>query len=266
MAVVVMSALKSLRTDGVLLDLDGTLYDVDKAVEGAAEAVARLRNAGIPLRFVTNTSRMSRREVREYLMRLGIATEPHELFTTTVGAASWLLSREIERVALCLPEVTREDFSRLTIDESSPQAVVVGDLGYEWSFELLNRAFRWLVDGAVLVATHMNRYWRTADGLTLDAGPFVVALEYAAGIQATTVGKPSPEFFQFAAQSMGFSPEAVVMVGDDVVNDVAGIQSLGGKGILVRTGKFRESDLTNSKIQPDLVLDSVAELPGVLLG
>jgi len=65
---------------------------------------------------------------------------------------------------------------------------------------------------------------------------------------------------------MDLSPHEVVMVGDDVVNDVAGIQDLGGKGILVRTGKFRETDLTNHETQPDLVLDSIADLPGVLLG
>jgi HAD superfamily hydrolase (TIGR01458 family) len=265
-AAAVTAAGQTLQANGVLLDLDGTLYDIDQIIAGAPEAVSTLRSAGIPLRFVTNTSRMSRREVREYLRKLGIMAEREEIFTTTVGAASWLLNHGIERGALCLPKGTREDFGQLTIDEDTPEAVVVGDLGRDWSFELLNRAFRWLIGGAVLVATHRNRYWRTEAGLTLDAGPFIVALEYATGLQATTVGKPNPEFFQFAAESMGLSPHQVVMVGDDIVNDVAGIQGLGGKGILVRTGKFRKTDLTNRETQPDLVLDSIADLPGVLLG
>lgn len=259
-------ARQTLLAEGVLLDLDGTLYDVDRAIAGATEAVDELRQAGVPLRFVTNTSRMSRREVRDYLQELGIATKSEELFTTTVGAAEWLRSRGIERVALCLPSSTWDDFAALKVEEDSPQAVVVGDLGSEWSFELLNRAFRWLMDGAVLVATHRNRYWRTAAGLTMDAGPFIVALEYASGLQASTVGKPNPEFYRFAARSLGLSTEDVVMVGDDLLNDVAGIQDVGGRGILVRTGKFSESDLANPRVRPDLVVDSIADLPGVLLG
>ncbi|UCG86341.1 MAG: TIGR01458 family HAD-type hydrolase [Gemmatimonadota bacterium] len=265
-AAAVMPTRPSLQADGVLLDLDGTLYDVDKAIAGAPQTVVQLRRAGIPFRFVTNTSRMSRREVREHLQGLGIETELEELFTTTVGAASWLVGHGIERVALCLPKATREDFGHLTIDEDSPEAVVVGDLGYEWSFGLLNRAFRWLNGGAILVATHRNRYWRTADGITLDAGPFIVALEYATGRQATTVGKPNPEFFQLSAQSMALSPRDVVMVGDDLENDIVGIQNVGGRGILVRTGKFQETDLTDPDIQPDMVVNSIADLPGVLLG
>jgi len=238
---------------GVLLDLDGTLYDAGEVIPGAVEAVETLRRAGVPLRFVTNTSRFSRREVGQYLDSFGISAEPEELFTTTVGAAAWLQARDIKRVALCLP------------DRENPEAVIVGDLGEEWTFEVLNRAFRWVLQGAQLVATHTNRFWRTADGPTLDAGPFVAALEYATGARATVVGKPSTEFFESAARSFGLGPADVAMVGDDLVNDVAGIQALGGKGILLRTGKCSQSELDDSDIQPDMVLDSIADLPGVIL-
>ena len=250
---------------GVLLDLDGTLYDCGEAIPGAVEAIETLRRGGVPLRFVTNTSRFSRREVGQYLDSFGISAEPEELFTTTVGAAAWLQARDIKRVALCLPGPTEEDFTNLTIDRENPEAVIVGDLGEEWTFEVLNRAFRWVLQGAQLVATHTNRFWRTADGPTLDAGPFVAALEYATGASATVVGKPSTEFFEYAARSIGLGPADVVMVGDDLVNDVAGIQALGGKGILLRTGKYSQSELDDSDIQPDLVLDSIADLPSVIL-
>ena len=252
--------------EGVLLDLDGTLYDSDEVIPGAVAAVEALRRGGVPLRFVTNTSRFSRREVGQCLDRFGISAELEELFTTTVGAAAWLRARDIKRVALCLPGSTEEDFTDLIIDRESPEAVIVGDLGEEWTFEVLNRAFRWVLEGAQLVATHTNRFWRTADGPTLDAGPFVAALEYATGAKAAVVGKPNTEFFQYAARSIGLAPADVAMVGDDLANDVAGIQVLGGKGILLRTGKFSQSELDDSDIQPDLVLESIADLPGIILG
>ena len=114
------------------------------------------------------------------------------------------------------------------------------------------------------MAIHKNRYWKTADGLTLDAGPFVAALEYASGQCATVIGKPSRTFFETAAGSMGLGLGDVAMVGDDLESDVAGAQAAGATGILVRTGKFQETELERSLVRPDYVIDSVAALPGIL--
>src|SRR5690606_15046853 len=132
------------------------------------------------------------------------------------AAASWLRRAGLHRVALFVPAPTHEDFRDLEITDDEPAAVVVGDLGEAWSFEALNQAFRHLLGGARLVALQKNRYWRRPDGLALDAGPFVAALEYAASLEALVVGKPSREFFHLAAASMGVSPERVTVVGDDL--------------------------------------------------
>ncbi len=249
---------------GLLLDLDGTLYEAEAAVPGAAAAVESLRSAGFPLRFVTNTTRRPRRAVLEALRRFGIGASLEELFTAPSAAGGWLRGRGIRRVALCLPGAAYEDFGDFEIDEERPEAVVVGDLGREWDFDRLNRAFRWILGGAELVAIQRNRYWKTADGLTLDAGPFVAALEYATGKTAHLVGKPSPAFFDAAARSLRLQAAEVAMVGDDLEGDVAGAQAAGALGILVRTGKFRSVELEESPVRPDLVVDSVAALPGLL--
>jgi HAD superfamily hydrolase (TIGR01458 family) len=140
--------------------------------------------------------------------------------------------------------------------------VVVGDLGEGWSYSELNRALRLLMsDPAIpLLALGMTRYWRAEDGLRLDAGAFVRALEYAAGRTAVVVGKPDPTFYGAAVDALGVPADQVVMIGDDLHTDVEGAQLAGLKGVLVRTGKFSASDLTGS-VRPDAVLDSVADLP-----
>lgn len=250
---------------GFLFDLDGTLYQDEAPLPGVARAVRVIRDAGLSVRFVTNTSRKPRRQVLEALHAVGIEAELDELFTPTSVAATWLAARGIDRVALCLPSATREDFDRVTIDERAPEAVVVGDLGREWSFDLMNRAFCWLLGGATLVALQKNRYWRAAAGLELDAGPFVAALEYASGVSAAVVGKPSIDFFLVAARSMQLALSHVVMVGDDLENDIGGAQAAGLHGILVRTGKFRQAELDGSEVVPDAVIDSVAELHDAIL-
>ena len=132
-----------------------------------------------------------------------------------------------------------------------------------WTFDRLNRAFRQVAGGARLVAVQKNRYWRTGDGLTLDAGPFVAAIEFASGCAATVAGKPSAEFFRAAAASMGLGTADLVVAGDDVDSDVRGAMAAGARGVLVRTGKFRPADLGGVPA-PDAVVDSVADLPRLL--
>jgi HAD superfamily hydrolase (TIGR01458 family) len=252
---------------GLLIDLDGTVYDEEAPIPGAAEAVEALRRAGLPLRFVTNTTRVPRSTIAEWLAGFGVTATAGDIFTPPLAAAAWLRERGIKRVLLCLPEHTFEEFPDVTIDEQRPEAVVVGDLGTGWTFDVLNRAFNRLLDGAEFLALHRNRYWKTAGGLALDAGAFVAALEYASGRAATLVGKPSRPMFEAAAGSMGLAPEDVAMVGDSLESDVAGAKAAGCRGILVRTGKRRAEELVRTTpVEPDLVVDSIADLPGLLLG
>jgi len=250
--------------DAILFDIDGTLYMGAAAVAGAPEAIALLRRRGIACRFVTNMTRRSRDGLHTHLLRLGFELDRDELFTAPVAAASWLESNGIRRIALYVPEQTHADFERFEIAGDSPDAVVVGDLGRGWDFDTLNRAFRQVLDGARLVALQRNRFWRTERGLELDAGPFVAALEYATGTKATIVGKPSHEFFSLAAASVGVETGRILVVGDDIETDIGGAQDAGMRGVLVRTGKFRQDQLIESGVAPFAILDSVADLPDLI--
>lgn len=250
---------------GVVLDLDGTVYAGETVIPGAPAVVNRLRSSGFGVRFATNTTRQSRRALVERLRQFRIDVEAEDLVTAPVAAATWLRERQIRTVALYVENAGRADFDEFRVDERSPGAVVVGDIGSAWTFDLLNRAFRQLLGGAELLAIQRNRYWKTADGFVLDAGPFVAALEYASGKQAVTIGKPSVAFFEAAARSLGLPMSKLVMVGDDVVADVEGAIATGLQGVLVRTGKFRPSDLER-ETPLNAVLDSIAELPRLLLG
>jgi HAD superfamily hydrolase (TIGR01458 family) len=253
-----------LEVRGLLLDIDGTLRAENEAIVGAGDVVWQLRSTGLPLRFLTNTSRSARARVVDVLSSNGIGADLDEVYTASVAASMWLRDQGVRRAAVCVPTQALVDFPGELIDEEHPEIVLVGDLGNEWTFTRLNQVFRWLLSGAELVAIHRNRYWRTEHGLTLDAGPFVAALEYATGQVAKTIGKPNPEFFETAARSMGLETSDVVMVGDDLSTDVAGAHAAGARAVLVRTGKFREEDLAVSRTPPDYVIDSIRDLPALL--
>ncbi len=249
---------------GVLLDLDGTIFVGDRLIPGAADAVDALRRGGLPLRFGTNTSRMSRTALVSRLRKMGLELEPEEVFTAPLSAATWLEKKGLWNLSLCVPEAAHDDFGHFKIDETSPQAVVVGDLGEAWDFTRLNSAFRHIMDGAEFVALQRNRYWDTGEGLALDAGTFVAALEFATEREATLAGKPSPMFFQGAAESMDVEPFNLAVVGDDPGTDMAGAHACDAAAILVKTGRFQDAPLPPGMPAPDLVLDSVAALPAAL--
>ena len=250
--------------EGLLLDLSGVIYVQDEAVPGAAEALDRLRSEGIPIRLVTNTTMRPRSSILERLDRLGIEADSAELITPASLAKRRCEEAGYESVALVVLDELREDLEGLAERGDSVDAVVVGDLGETWDYEVLNRAFRQLMDGAALIALQKNRFWETAEGLSLDAGPFVSALEYATGQDAEVVGKPAPAFFELALGELEVSADHAAMVGDDVEADVGGAMEAGLAGILVRTGKYREDLVRESGIEPTATVDSIADVPALI--
>ncbi len=249
---------------GLLIDLDGVLYVEDEPIAGAQETIVWLRGHGIPFRFITNTTMRSRRTLTDKLQAFGIDAKTDEIFSTCVVAASWLSARGIERVHLLLPDDPKHDFEGFIQTDDQPQAVVVGDLAEGFTYGVLNHAFRLLKGGAQLVALQKNRFWQTADGLSMDAGPFVAALEYAAEVEAMVVGKPNPAYFEMALRDMGLQPEEVAMIGDDVSTDIAGAKRAGLTAILPQTGKFRQEHVGSAEIKPDVIIESIADLPELL--
>ena len=248
----------------LLLDLDGVLYVEGEPVPGAPAAVGSLRGLGLELRFVTNTTARSRGQTLEKLAELGFGVEPRELVTPARLARRHCERAGHHRVALIMNDAVKEDFEGLEEADQDVDAVIMGDLGEQFGFAILNQAFRLVMDGAELVALQKNRFWLTADGLSLDAGPFVAAVEYASGKEAFVVGKPAAGFFSSVLEDLGRDPEEVAMVGDDIESDIGGALDAGLRAVLVRTGKFREDFVAASGIPPTATIGSIAELPAEL--
>ncbi|WP_318011856.1 MULTISPECIES: TIGR01458 family HAD-type hydrolase [unclassified Mesorhizobium] len=241
----------------MLLDLVGVVYDGDTPIAGAVTAVGRLRKAGLPLRFVSNTTRSPRSKIVAQLAAMGIEVADEELLTPARAAIEWLRRHGREPHLLIHPNLEAE-FSGL--EGGSGKAVVVGDAGEAFGYASLNRAFRALSAGADFVALATNRTFKDADGqLSLDAGAFVAALEFASGRKPVVLGKPSPDFFLSALADLNCPAADAVMVGDDAESDVAGGLRAGlGAALLVRTGKYRPKDETRYDPAPTAVVDDLA--------
>lgn len=240
---------------GLLLDLDGVVYVGHTILPGSLEAIARIRAAGLPLKFITNTTRRPLRRIVGDLARLGVHVRAEDVFTPAATATEFLRRRNLKPFLVVHPDL-REDFSGPP--SAGDEAVVVGDAGEFFTYDLLNQAYRKLFHGAPFLALAKNRVFRDNDNeMSLDAGPFVAALEFACGREATVLGKPSPTFFALAVEALACTPETVVMIGDDAEADIGGAMAAGLMGILVQTGKYQPGQENRLAQQPTLVAQNL---------
>jgi HAD superfamily hydrolase (TIGR01458 family) len=252
----------------ILLDIDGVLHVSGEPVPGGGEAVRALRADGHRLRFVTNNTTRARDSLAADLRALGVEVDAAEITTTPVAAARLLAGKRV--LALTMAAVKPDLAGSVELVDQDAEVVLLGgadeseETATVFAYENLNRAFAELDAGARLVCLHRNRWWQTARGPLLDSGAFVAGLEYAAGVEAEVVGKPSPSYFAAALAELGAEAGEAVMVGDDIEADIGGAKAVGMRALLVRTGKFREEALAAAGAKPDGVVPSIAEVPGFL--
>jgi len=249
---------------GLLVDLDGVLYVGDQLVVGAIEAIRKIRQDKIPCRFITNTSTVSRQSLQHKLISMGFPVELDEIISAPQAALFYIQQYSDPVCHLLLADDVKRDFLSFRQSDKQADFVIIGDIANAWCYDILNTAFRLLNQGAKLIAIHKNRYWQTEQGLQMDIGAFVTALEYVSRQQAIVIGKPSLDFFQMAIKDIDLPADQIAIIGDDIETDIGGGQAAGLQGVLVRTGKFRQQIVDDSLISPDLIVDSIKDLPGVL--
>ena len=252
----------TLSVKAILLDVDGVLYVGQEPLPGAYDAFVRLRKTGLPIAGVTNTTTQAKSRIFDKLHALGFTFSHDEIFTPAAFAAQCIGDR---RAAFFIRDQLREDFQGVAEDNEHPAFVVMGDIGSAgYDPTKLQCIFDLVMDGAEVLALHKNRFWQKPEGLVLDLGTYVAAIEYATGKPAKVLGKPSASFFHMICDQLGVLPEEALMVGDDIESDIGGALDAGLKVALVKTGKYRENFAKQTGIKPNLVLPSIADLPDAL--
>jgi HAD superfamily hydrolase (TIGR01458 family) len=253
-------------TRAVLLDIDGVLVVSWKAIPGAVEAVHLVRSAGLAVQFLTNTTSAPAPEIVARLAGAGFDVQPDELTTAGVATAAHLRRNYAGARCLVLNDGPLDDLADVELARpgEAVDVVVIGSGGPSFTWEHLNEATRAIMAGAAFVGMHGAATWLTADGLCLDGGTYLAALERATGATPTIVGKPAPAMFVEALRRVGADAADTVMVGDDISADVLAAQAVGIRGVLVRTGKYRAGSEETGTHRPDATIDSIADLPAWL--
>ncbi len=268
---------------GVLFDIDGVLVTSWQPIDGAAETLRVLARHQIARSYLTNTTTRTRAQIAELLTAAGMEVAPDEVITAAALTAEYVRDRypgarcflvnsgQIGEDMPGVDVVYSSDFTGAGASKApeTPDVVLLGGAGPEYNHLTLSWVYDWMAQGVPVVAMHRSTAWNTTDGLRVDTGMYLAGMEETSGRKATAVGKPAPEGFLAAANRLGVDPEEMYMIGDDLNNDVLAAQVVGMAGVLVRTGKFRQSTLDRwaadeFAMQPNYVIDSVADLPELL--
>jgi NagD protein len=247
---------------GFLIDMDGVIYRSTELIPGAAEFITSLRRDRIPFLFLTNNSQRTRRDVATKLTRMGVPVEEQHIFTCAMATARFLASQKPHGTAFVIGEgglLNALHSNGYAIVDKSPDYVVVGE-GRTLSFEMLEQAVQMVLKGAKLIATNLDPNCPTLSGTRPGCGAIVSLIEKATGIDAFSVGKPSPVMMRQARKELGMATSETIMVGDTMETDILGGVQMGYRTILVLSGGARREDLVKYAYQPDLVINSVADL------
>lgn len=249
---------------GLLCDIDGVLSIDGKMIPGALEFYHWTRELQLPLVLVTNSTTLDRDAIAARLKDQGMPIESSQVLSTPAVVAAYMRSHGHRTARLIINDSIKPEFDFLKESDTRPDALVIGDYGNRWSFELMNELFGHLMEGSELLALHKGKFFQVAEGLQLDVGAFIQGLEYSSGVHARSFGKPEVSFYQQALDMLNHPADQVVMIGDDIMADIDGAQQIGIRGILVKTGKYRESHVHDSGVMPFKTIESIADAAEVL--
>ena len=245
-----------------LFDLNGVFYEDNKIINGANEIISLLRKNKIPYKFISNNSTLPRKFFVEKLIKIGLDIKENEVYTANYAGVLMLKKLKLKNCKLILNEIAKQDYKIFLRGEKKVDAIIIGDIGTKWDYNLMNELMDDIFNGAKIIALHKGKYYQSQGKLKIDCGAFVSGLEYVTSKKALVVGKPNKNFFELVTNDWDFSN--ICIVGDDHTNDIMGGLKMGFKTILVRTGKYRQELYRNSKFKADYCIESISNLKSII--
>lgn len=256
--------------NNLILDMDGVLWQGETPLPRLSEFFATLRELGIGFMLATNNATKTAVQYTAKLARFGVDVSPAHILTSAEVTAGYVREQYEPGTAVYVvgdeglqQAIIAQGFYLLTADqvqagETAP--VVVAGLMRTATYHHLAMGTRLIRNGATFIGTNSDLTYPTEQGPLPGAGAILAFLTAATGIQPITVGKPGPILFQEAVKRLGGSVAGTWMVGDRLETDILGAKNVGLGTILVLSGISRETDITTTGIQPDLIFADIAAL------
>lgn len=269
-----------------LLDMDGVIYHGERLLPGIQEFLAWLVRHEKKFLFLTNGSRLTPRELKERLERMGINVSEDHFHTSAISSAMFLDSQCPRATAYVIGgNGLKEALDSIgyRISDISPDYVVVGETSH-YNFELIEKAVNLVLQGSKLIATNCDVIDNADQGVTPACGSLVAPIERATGTLAYFVGrsnlheffkvhltrnsyilliflgKPNPLMFRTALRKLNSHSGDCVMIGDRMETDIMGGMEAGMDTILVLSGVTRLADLKKFAFRPTFIMTDLLEL------
>lgn len=249
------------KIKAVLCDLDGTIFFKGNAIDGAKDTIEYLKEKGIVFRFLTNTDSKSPRAMLKQTNSYGFNLSLDEIHTSVSASVKFMKGKSGKSFYPLVSNNILAEYEGMNVREDKADYVIIGDFRDRVSYDLINKAFRLIWNGAEIIALQKGKYFHRNGTVNLDTGGFVKLFEYTTGKEAMIMGKPHKNFFSTILQELNLKAEEVIIIGDDITTDIVGAHNLGDNSILVRTGKYMDKKCENYEgIEPDMIIDSFADL------
>ncbi len=248
---------------GLLIDMDGVIYSGDTLIPGADLFIAKLLKENIPFMFMTNNSQRTRLDGVRKLAKLGIKVSEEHVYTSAMATGKFLANQIPGGMAYVLGEgglISSLHENGISLVNTDPDFVVLGE-GRNFTLEMVQRAVDMILAGAKFVITNRDPSPKKKGWDNLGIASTSAMIEEATGIKAFVVGKPSPVMMRSARKALGLETADTTIIGDTMDTDIRGGVQMGYKTILVLSGITKQEQLTRYAFKPDLVIDSVNDLP-----
>ena len=258
----------------VAIDLDGVVYRGNIMLPGADSFLARVREEGRSVVFVTNSTLRPRGYYAAKLRAMGIPVVPQDIITAAHATGRYLkglFDGSSPSIFLLGERGLVEELEDLDPRYLTPQdgevaqAVVVG-LDRQVNYEKLCKAVKDVMEGALFVGVNGDPLWPVEEGFMPGVGVFLAAIEAATGVKPFIVGKPNTYMLELAIERFECQPSQVLMIGDKLDSDIMMGKRMGAWTALVLSGVTTPEELEDAPftIKPHLVARDLAHLEEIL--
>ncbi len=246
-----------------LLDMDGTIYLDNELFDGSLDFINTLINKNIRYVFLTNNSSSSLQNYVNKLKRISVPATEENIFTSGMAMGVYLnQNHPNKKVYLVGTKALKNELStyKINLVEDNPDIVVIG-FDRELTYEKLEKACKYLDDGAIFLATNPDYVCPIANKRYIpDCGSMCDMITNATGKKPTYIGKPSPMMINLLQSKYNINKEKIAMVGDRVYTDIKAGVNANVKTICVLSGESTMETIENSDVKPDLILNSVKDI------
>ncbi len=234
----------------ILLDLDGTVYEGKKLIEGADVFVEKMRGLGLRVFFCTNNSSSPRSVIAKKLVKMGIPCDEKDVVSSGFMALRYSLSNNLKNVCISGTEEFINEFRMHGINpvsESEAENLIIS-MDINADYPKITKAVRAALKSERIIVCNYDRLFPKEDGVYPGCGAIVSSVLFCSGRDADTVlGKPGTHMMEYVSEITGYSADEMMVIGDSPESDIAMADAYGSPSILV--GGKRDDGLWVSKLK-----------------